>query len=62
MIFFISLPINILASSKQEDGQTTSAPKKTHIRLKIIFTTAISLIIMLFLIFFKFELGIIFKQ
>ena len=43
MIFFISLPIKILASFKQEDGQTISAPKKTHIRLKVIFTTAISL-------------------
>ena len=62
IIFFISLPIKISVPANQVDGHASSAPKKTHIGLKVVITTAISLIIMLILIFIKFDLGIIFKQ
>ena len=62
MIFFTSLPIKLSVLSKHEEGHTSCAPKKTYIFLKVIITSAISLIIMLFFIFIKFNLGIIFKQ
>ena len=61
IIFFISLPIKISVPNHQEAGHASSAPKKTYISLKIALTTAISLVIMLFLILMKFDLGIIFK-
>ena len=62
VILFISLPLKISIPNKQEEGHASSAPKKTYIVFKIIITTAISIIIMLFLIFIKFDLGMIFKQ
>ena len=62
MIFFISLPIKISVPSNQSLGHASSAPKKTYIGYKIIITSALSLLIMFFLIFIKFDLGIIFKQ
>jgi len=62
MIFFISLPIKIVVPSHQLEGHASSASKKTYIDYKIITTTALSLIIMLFLIFINFDLDIIFKQ
>ena len=61
IIFFISLPIRISVPVNQIKGHASSAPKKTYIVYKIMITTAISLIIMLFLIFIKFDLGVIFK-
>ena len=62
IIFFISLPLKLSVPDNPGDGHASSAPKKTYIGLKITITTAISMIIMLFLIFTKFDLGIIFKQ
>jgi predicted secreted protein len=62
IIFFISLPIKISVSPKPVEGHASSAPKKTYIGLKVIITSAISLIIMLFLILINFDLGLIFKQ
>ena len=61
IIFFISLPIRISVPENPIDGHASSAPKKTYIGLKVVITTAISMIIMLFLLFMKFELGVIFK-
>jgi predicted secreted protein len=62
IIFFISLPIKLSVPNNQEQGHATSAPKKTYSGLKTIITTAISATIMLFLILFNFDLGIIFKK
>ena len=62
IIFFISLPIKISVPTNQQDGHASSAPKKTYIGYKVIITTALSILVMLFLIFIKFDLGIIFKQ
>lgn len=62
IFFFISLPIKISVSNNPKPGLASSAPKKTHIGLKVIITTAISMIIMLVLILLKFNLGTIFKQ
>ena len=62
VIFFICLPIKISVPTITKEGHANSAPKKTYISIKLLITTAISLIIMLFLIFIKFDLGVIFKQ
>ena len=62
IIFFISLPIKISVPVKAEEGHASSAPNKTYIEYKVVITTAISLIIMIFLIFFNFEIGIFFKK
>tara|TARA_B110000008_G_C16649383_1_gene436036 strand:+ start:344 stop:574 length:231 start_codon:yes stop_codon:yes gene_type:complete len=61
IIFFISLPIKLSIPQNQEEGHASSAPKKTYIGFKLLLTTAISIIIMLFLIYIKFNLGNIFK-
>ena len=61
IIFFISLPIMVSVPEKQDEGHATSAPKITYIVLKVLITSAISLIIMLFLIYINFDLGNIFK-
>ena len=61
VIFFISLPMKISIPTNTEEGYATSAPKKTYIRLKVIITTATTLIIMLILMLLKFDLGDIFK-
>ena len=62
IIFFICLPLNISVPAQPENGHASSAPKKTYMGIKVTITTAISLIIMLFLIFFNFDLGIIFRK
>ena len=62
IIFFISLPFRISVPDNQEEGHASSAPNATHIALKVMITTAISLIIMLFLVIIKFDLGVIFKK
>lgn len=62
IIFFITLPIKIAVPDKTQEGLANSAPKKTYIGTKFLITSALSLIIMIFLIFFNFDLGIIFKQ
>ena len=62
VIFFITLPINISVPEKVNRGFATSAPKKTYIGLKILITSAISFIIMLLLMFIKFDLGMLFNQ
>ena len=61
IIFFISLPIKINIPKHQDKGHASSAPIKTYIGLKFIITTVITLLIMFFLLFIKFDLGIIFK-
>jgi len=61
IVFFITLPLNISIPDKPEEGHATSAPKKTHIGLKIVLTSIISMIIMIFLFIIKFDLGTIFK-
>ena len=63
IIFFISLPIRISVPKENIiKGNATSAPIKTYIGLKFAITTAISGIIMLFVIMMKFDLGRIFAQ
>lgn len=59
--FFITLPINISVPENQDEGHASSAPKKTYLGLKIFITTIISVLIMIFLIIMKFDLGMIFK-
>lgn len=61
MIFF-SLPIRISVPFILKEVLVGSAPKKTYIGFKTIITNAITLTIMLFLIFIIFDLGITFKQ
>ena len=61
VIFFISLPLKISVPTSQEEGHASSAPKKTYIPHKLIITTAITSIIMLFLIFINFDLGVLFR-
>ena len=61
IFFFISLPINVSVPANQKEGHATSAPKKTYIGYKFMITTALSSIVMIFLIFINFDLGIIFK-
>jgi predicted secreted protein len=62
IIFFITLPIKVSIPSKQKEGHASSAPIKTYIGLKVLITSALSAIIMIFLLFIKFDLGVIFKQ
>ena len=62
IIFFIILPIRISIPKKVYPGHANSAPKKTYIGLKVLITSIISILIMLFLILLKFDLGVIFKQ
>ena len=62
IIFFISLPFKISIPENQIKGHASSSPKKTYLGLKVIITTAISFVIMLFLIIINFDLGIIFKK
>jgi predicted secreted protein len=61
IIFFISLPIKISVSENPCEGHASSAPQKTYIGLKVIITTTISIMVMIFLIFINFNLGSIFK-
>ena len=60
MVFFITLPINITVSTKPEVGHASSAPKKTYIGLKVIITSTVSMVIMLFLLIIKFDLAMFF--
>lgn len=62
ILFFISLPIRISVDENTTEGHASSAPKKTYIGLKVAVTTAISVIIMLFLMFIGFDLGKIFAK
>ena len=43
IIFFMSLPIGISVSRDSELGNANSAPTKTHLKLKVLFCTMISL-------------------
>ena len=43
IIFFMSLPIGISVSKDSELGNANSAPTKTHLKLKVILCTIISL-------------------
>ena len=61
IFFFICLPFNITISDKISKGHATSAPKKTFLGYKIIVTTSISVIIILFLYNINFDLGAIFR-
>jgi predicted secreted protein len=60
--FFIFLPIKISIPLQIDRGHATSAPQKTYIGIKVVITTSISAIIMLFLFIIKFDLGMMFKQ
>ena len=43
IIFFMSLPIGISVSRDSELGNANSAPTKTHLKLKVILCTIISI-------------------
>ena len=43
IIFFISLPIGISVSRDSELGNANSSPTKTHLKLKVLLCTIISL-------------------
>ena len=62
IVFFISLPFKIAIPENQTKGHASSSPKKTYIGFKVIITTTISLLILLFLIIINFDLGMIFKK
>ena len=44
IVFFMSLPVGISVSENLEIGNANSAPCKTHLKLKILFSTLISII------------------
>jgi predicted secreted protein len=44
IIFFMSLPIGINVSDNLEIGNANSAPNKTYLKFKILFSTLISII------------------
>ena len=44
IVFFMSLPVGISISKNLEIGNANSAPTKTHLKLKILFSTIISII------------------
>ena len=44
IIFFMSLPIGINVSDNLEIGNANSAPSKPHLKLKVLFSTIISII------------------
>jgi predicted secreted protein len=44
IVFFMSLPFGISISDNLEIGNANSAPSKTHLKLKILFSTLISII------------------
>ena len=44
IVFFMSLPVGITVSKNLEIGNANSAPTKTHLKLKILFSTIISII------------------
>ena len=44
IVFFMSLPVGITVSKDLEIGNANSAPTKTHLKLKILFSTIISII------------------
>ena len=43
IVFFMSLPIGISVSKDSELGNANSAPTKTHLKLKVLLCTIISL-------------------
>ena len=44
IVFFMSLPVGISVSENLEIGNANSAPSKTHLKPKILFSTLISII------------------
>ena len=44
IVFFMSLPFGISISDNLEIGNANSAPSKTHLKLKILLSTLISII------------------
>ena len=44
ILFFISLPIGVNVSEHHEEGIANSAPDKTHLKTKVIFSFLISFI------------------
>ena len=62
IVFFITLPFKVSVPTDLAGGFATSAPKKTYIGLKVIISSAISVIIMFFLLILQFDLGTIFRK
>ena len=44
IVFFMSLPFGINVSENLEIGNANSAPSKTHLKVKVLFSTLISII------------------
>ena len=44
IVFFMSLPVGVNVSENLEIGNANSAPSKTHLKLKILCSTIISII------------------
>ena len=44
IVFFMSLPFGISISDNLEIGNANSAPSKTHLKVKVLFSTLISII------------------
>ena len=62
ILFFIILPLKIKVPQNTEIGHAKSAPSRPFLLIKFLLTSLISVIILFFLIFFGFDLSIIFNK
>ncbi len=62
ILFFIFLPIKNEITSELQTGNANSAPNKSYLLIKVIITTVLSFIILITLIYFGFDLALIFKK
>ena len=62
VLFFIFLPIKNEIPNKWQEGNANSAPIKSYLLIKVIITSILSLIFLITLIYFGFDLAFIFKR
>ena len=61
VLFFIFLPIKNKTPKDWQVGNASSAPIKSYLLIKVIFTSVLSFIILITLIYFGLDLAFIFK-
>ena len=61
VLFFIFLPIKNESPKEWQVGNANSAPIKSYLLIKVIFTSILSFIILITLIYFALDLAFIFK-
>lgn len=62
VLFFIFLPLKNETSGEHQIGNANSAPTKSYLLTKVFFTSVLSFIILITLIYFGLNLAFIFKQ